>query len=352
MRLSQTPIELSRDERDRLESWVRNSTVSNALAQRARIILIAAEGVTNTEISKRVGLSRQTVVKWRARFAKKRLDGLKDEPRPGQPIKYTDEDRQRVLLTVCQQPKDATHWSVRALAKETDVGRETVHRILKAERLKPHLTKSWVHSNDPEFETKALDIIGLYLNPPENALVLSVDEKTCIQALDRTELILPLRPGLPERRSFDYQRNGTINLYAALAVHRGEVIGKCTERHRHQEFLDFIKVLWRKYKDQDLHLIVDNLSAHKHHKVKDWLRKHPRVKLHFTPTHSSWLNQIEIWFSILARKKILRGTFHSVKQLIKVIMTFIEEYNQRGQVFNWTFDEDALIRKLNNVTVH
>ena len=223
---------------------------------------------------------------------------------------------------------------------------------MKAERFKPHLTRSWVHSNDPEFETKALDIIGLYLNPPENALVLSVDEKSCIQALDRTSPILPLRPGLPEKRTSDYVRHGTTNLYAALAVHRGEVTGKCAERHRHQEFLDFLKLLWRKYKEQELHLIVDNFSAHKHSNVKNWLRKHPRVKLHFTSTHSSWLNQVEIWLSILARKKILRGTFGSVKELINTIIDFIEDYNKRSQVFNWTFDEEALFRKLNNMTVH
>jgi transposase len=352
MRIPQTPIQLSRDERDRLQSWVRSTTIPNGLALRAQIILLAAEGRNNSNIAVQCGVSRQTVVKWRSRFAKERIQGLRDVPRSGKPAVYTAKDRRRVLLAIGRKPKNATHWSVRRLAEATGISRGTVHRILKAERLKPHLTKSWVHSSDPEFEAKALDIIGLYLDPPENVLVLSVDEKTCIQALDRTEPILPLKPGLAERRSFDYVRHGTTNLYAALAVHHGQVTGLCTERHRHEEFLAFIKLLWRKYKEQELHLIVDNLSAHKHQKVKDWFRKHPRVVLHFTPTHSSWLNQIEIWFSILARKAILRGTFRSTRQLVKVIMDFIESYNERGQTFNWTCDKNTLIRKLNNVTEH
>jgi len=347
-----TPLQLSRDEQKRLESLVRSTTIPQGQAVRAKIIILAAAGNSYPEIARLTGVSRQTVIKWRARFAKNRLQGLQDKPRSGKPAIYTAKDRERVLIAIGRQPKNATHWSVRALAEETDIGRQTVHRLLKAERLKPHLTKSWVHSTDPEFETKALDVIGLYLDPPENVLVLSVDEKTCIQALDRTEPILPLRPGLPERRSFDYVRHGTTNLYAALAVHDGEVTGQCTDRHRHEEFLAFIKLLWRKYKDHELHLIVDNLSARKHRNVKEWLRKHPRVVLHFTPTHCSWLNQIEIWFSILARKAILRETFRSTKQLINVIMNFIETYNQRGKAFNWTFDKNALLRKLTNVTKH
>jgi transposase len=350
MRISQTPIELSADERFHLESWVRSTTVQQGLAVRARIILLAAEGLSNTTIAERTGLSRQSVVKWRSRFFRRRLDGLNDNPRSGKPATYTAQDRERVLITIGRPPENATHWSVRMLAAATGIGRQTVHRILKAERLKPHLTKSWVHSNDPAFETKALDIIGLYLDPPENALVLAVDEKTCIQALNRTEPILPLRPGLAERRSFDYVRHGTTNLYAALAVHHGEVTGQCTERHRNVEFLAFLKLLWRKYKDQDIHIIADNVSSHKHKNVKAWLRKHPRVMLHFTPTHSSWLNQVEIWFSILSRKAILRGTFRSTKQLISTIMEFIESYNQHGQIFTWTFDKHALFRKLINVT--
>lgn len=352
MKSPQTIIMLSPEQVLQLESWTKKSTTPHGLAQRARIILLAHQGQNNTQIAQAVGISRQSVVKWRSRFAQKGLEGLKDKPRSGKPCTYNAADRQKVLLSIGQPPPDSTHWSIRALARATGVGRETVHRMLKAERLKPHLTKSWVHSTDPEFEAKALDVIGLYMNPPENALVLCVDEKTCIQALNRAEPILPLKPGLPERRSFDYVRHGTTNLYAALAVHQGEVTGQCQERHRHQEFLEFLKLLWRKYPGLELHLIVDNLSAHKHHNVKNWLRKHPRVKLHFTPTHSSWLNQVEIWFSILSRKAILRGSFRSVKELIKTIIAFIENYNQRGQTFNWTFDEKALICKLINVTMH
>lgn len=352
MKTTPNSITLSPEELLLLESWTRKSTISHGLAQRARIILLAQQGCKDPEIAQAVDMSRQSVIKWRQRYIQRGAEGLKDDPRPGKPRTYSDEDRQKVLLAIGQSPENATHWSIRALAQATGVGRETVHRILQAERLKPHQTKSWVHSTDPEFETKALDVIGLYMNPPENALVLCVDEKTCIQALNRTEPVLPLKPGLPERRSFDYVRHGTTNLYAALAVQQGEVTGQCQDRHRHQEFMAFLKLLWRKYKNQEIHLIVDNLSAHKHQNVRNWLRKHPRVKLHFTPTHSSWLNQVEIWFSILSRKAILRGSFRSVKELMQTIMAFIEDYNQRGQTFNWTFDKDALIRKLNNVTKH
>ena len=317
---------------------MRGRTTPQREVQRAQVILLAAEGLTNSEISRRVRLSRQIVGMWRHRFSVDRLAGLQDKPRKGRARIYTEEDRLRVIKTVCnEKPEAETHWSIRTVAAKTGVGRETVHRILQAERLKPHLTRSWVSSNDPEFETKAVDIVGLYLNPPENALVLSVDEKTSIQALDRTRPLLPLKPGQPERRSFDYKRNGTTSLYAALAVHQGKVIANCAPRHTHKEFLDFLKQLVKTYPEAELHLIVDNLSAHKHKNVKTWLEKHPRVKLHFTPTHASWLNQVEIWFGILSRKVIRRGVFHSVKELIQAIMAFIEKYNQESKPFRWTY---------------
>jgi transposase len=293
------------------------------------------------------------VVQWRKRFASERLAGLEDRPRPGGRRVYTEQQRARVLATTCGAPPEgATHWTVRNLAEHTGVGRQSVHRILRAERLAPHRVKSWVTSTDPEFETKALDVLGLYMNPPENTLVLSVDEKTAIQALDRTQPTLPLRPGQVERRSFEYKRNGTVSLYAALAVHHGEVIGQCAPRHRHQEFLDFLRLLARTYPDQDLHLILDNLSTHKHQKVSRWLRRHPRIHLHFTPTHASWLNQIEIWFSILSRKAIRRGVFPSVQALIQAIMGFIERYNQEGKPFRWTYTPDRFKRSSTSVTEH
>ena len=345
-------ISLSGVERKDLEAVVRRRSAPQREVQRAQIILLAAEGLTNTEIGKRVRLSRQIVAMWRGRFFANRLAGLKDKPRRGRSRTYTEEDRLRVIKTVCnEKPEGETHWSIRTLAAKTGVGRETVHRVLQAEKLKPHLTRSWVLSNDPEFEAKALDIVGLYLNPPENTLVLSVDEKTSIQALDRTQPLMPLRPGQPERRSFDYKRNGTTSLYAALAVHLGEVTANCTRRHTHQEFLDFLKQLVKTYPQPELHLIVDNLSAHKHKNVRTWLEKHPRVKLHFTPTHASWLNQVEIWFGILSRKVIRRGVFHSVKDLIQAIMAFIKKYNQEGKPFRWTYT--GLLRSnTNSVTIH
>lgn len=338
------PIHLSAEERSALERLVRTRTVAARLAQRARLVLLAAEGMSDRSIAQQVGLSIPTVYRWRSRFATERLAGLEERPRRGRPPRYTEADRARVISTVCTQgpPDGATHWTVRSLAKSTGVSRATVHRILRAERLAPHRVRSWVTSADPEFETKALDILGLYLNPPENALVLSVDEKTAIQALDRTQPMLPLRPGRPERRSFEYKRNGTTSLYAALAVHQGEVIGQCAPRHRHQEFLDFLRTLARTYPDRDLHLVVDNLSAHKHQTVQRWLRRHPLVHFHFTPTHASWLNQVEIWFSILSRKVIRRGVFPSVNALVHAIMTFIERYNQDGSPFSWTFTPERL----------
>jgi len=353
MRRAETVITLTTEERQRLEAVVRTRTAPHRAVQRARVVLLAAEGMANTAIAGEVGLSRAMVVQWRQRFARDRLPGLADRPRPrGRPV-YTEEQRARVLATVCgSPPKGATHWTVRSLAERTGVGRQTVHRILRGERLAPHRVKSWITSTDPEFETKALDILGLYLNPPENALVLSVDEKTAIQALDRMQPMLPLRPGQVERRSFEYKRNGTISLYAALAVHQGEVVGQCAPRHRHQEFLEFLQLLARRYPEQELHLIVDNLSAHKHENVQRWLRRHPRLHLHFTPTHASWLNQVELWFSILSRKVIRRGVFPSAKALIQAIMTFIKRYNQEGRPFRWTYTPDRLKRMGLNVTEH
>jgi transposase len=318
------------------------------------LVLLAAERKSDQTIAHQLGLSHSTVYRWRSRFATERLAGLEERPRRGRPPRYTEANRARVISTVCTEgpPDGATHWTVRSLAQHTGVPRETVHRILRRERLAPHRVKSWITSTDPEFETKALDILGLYLNPPENALVLSVDEKTAIQALDRTQPTLPLRPGQVERRSFEYKRNGITSLYAALAVHQGKVVGHCAPRHRHQEFLDFLRLLARAYPGQELHLIVDNLSAHKHEHVNRWLRRHPRFHLHFTPTHASWLNQVEIWFSILSRKVIRRGIFPSVKALVQAVMDFIERYNQEGQPFTWTFTPERLYSSVISGTKH
>ena len=269
---------------------------------------------------------------------------MKDRPGRGRRPIYTEVDRARVITTVCTQPppEGATHWTVRSLAAHTGVARSIVHTILRQERLQPHRVQTWVTSTDPEFETKAVDILGLYMRPPENALVLCVDEKTAIQALDRTQPTLPLRPGQAERRSFEYKRNGTTSLFAALAVHQGEIVGQCAPRHRQEEFLDFLRLLARTYRQQELHLVVDNLSAHRTEAVGRWLWRHPRIHLHFTPTHASWLNQVELWFSILSRKVIRRGVFPSVKALIQAIMDFIERYNREGKPFQWTYTPERL----------
>jgi len=306
------------------------------------------------QIAQRLGISMPCVRLWRNRFAEERLAGLEDRPRRGRPPRYTEADRAQVISTVCTEapPTGQTHWTVRSLAERTGVVRSVVHRILRAERLQPHRVRSWITSTDPEFETKALDILGLYLNPPENALVLSVDEKTTIQALDRTQPTLPLRAGQPERRSVEYKRNGTTSLYAALAVHSGEVIGQCAPKHRHQEFLGFLRQLVRTYPDQELHVILDNFSAHKHQNVQRWLRRHPHMYLHFTPTHASWLNQVEIWFSILSRRVIRRGIFPSVRALVQAITQFIEQYNRQGRPFQWTYTPDRLKKKIINGTKH
>ena len=349
-----TELDLTPDEQAALDGMARGRTIAHRTAQRARLVLLAGVGVTNKEIAHQLGLSEPSVRLWRNRFAEERLAGLEDRPRPGRPSRYTEADRARVISTVCTQtpPQGRTHWTVRSLADQTGVVRNVVHRILREERLAPHRVRSWVTSTDPEFETKALDILGLYVNPPEHALVLSVDEKTTIQALDRAQLTLPLRPGQVERRSFEYKRNGTTSLYAALAVHQGEVVGQCPPAHRHEEFLDFLRLLARTYPAQELHLIVDNFSAHKHEGVQRWLGRHRRITLHFTPTHASWLNQIELWFSILSRKVIRRGIFPSTKTLIDAIMAFINRYNEEGRSFRWTYTPDRLKTKVTNGTKH
>lgn len=348
------PIVLTPQEREALERLGRSRTAPHRAAQRARLVLLAADGATDDEVAQRVGASVATVWRWRHRFVAERLAGLEERPRRGRPPRYTQAHRVRAVTLVCTQPPPdgATHWTVRSLAEAAGMGRDTAHRILREERLAPHRLRSWVTSNDPEFEAKALEIAGLYLNPPENALVLSVDEKTNIQALDRTQPTLPLRSGLVERRSCEYKRNGTTALYAALSVHQGEVIGQCTQRHRHEEFLDFLRLLVRTYPRRELHLIVDNFSAHKHHNVKAWLRRHASVHLHFTPTYASWLNQVELWFSILSRKVIRRGVFPSVKALVQAIMAFIERYSREAKPFKWTYAPEQAKQLSTNRTRH
>jgi transposase len=297
-------IELSDSERDQLEAWARRRTSAQALAQRSRIVLAAAEGLKNTEIAARLGVDRNMVMRWRSRFAERRLDGLLDEPRPGRPRTVTDEQVEEVIVkTLESTPKDATHWSTRSMAAEVGLTQSAVHRIWRAFGLQPHRQDTWKLSKDPQFVAKVRDVVGLYLNPPERAVVLCVDEKSQIQALDRTAPILPMLPGTPERATHDYKRSGTSSLYAALDLASGKVIGALHSRHRAIEFKRFLTTLDRQVPDEcEVHLVLDNSSTHKTPAIHKWLAAHPRFVLHFTPTSASWLNLVERWFAELTAK--------------------------------------------------
>ena len=309
-------IELSEDERALLEAWTRRRTSARALAQRSRIVLAAAEGLKNTEIAERVGVSRNMAAIWRSRFAEHRLDGLTDEPRPGRPRTITDEQVDAVITTTLETtPKDATHWSTRSMAKEVGLTQTAVSRIWRAFGLQPHRQETFKLSRDPLFVEKVHDVVGLYLNPPERAVVLCVDEKSQIQALDRSAPILPMLPGVPERATHDYKRSGTSSLYAALDLTTGQVIGRLHSRHRAIEFKQFLKAIDREVPtDLDVHIVLDNSSTHKTPAIQKWLLAHPRFVLHFTPTSSSWLNLVERWFGELTTKLLRRGTHRSVSR--------------------------------------
>src|SRR5215218_3516592 len=307
-------IELSAEERAQLEAWERRRTSAQALALRSRIVLAAAQGPNNTEIARDLGVAVSSVRKWRRRFSEHRLDGLTDEPRPGRPRKITDAKVEEVIVkTLETTPRDATHWSTRSMAAEVGLTQSAVHRIWKAFGLQPHRQESWKLSKDPLFVDKVRDVVGLYLNPPERAVVLCVDEKSQIQALDRTAPILPMLPGTPERATHDYKRSGTSSLYAALNLTTGKVIGRLHQRHRAIEFHKFLATIDREVPaDLDVHVVLDNSSTHKTPVVKTWLLAHPRFVLHFTPTSSSWLNLVERWFAELTSKQLRRSTHRSV----------------------------------------
>jgi len=338
-------IALSDEERSVLEAWTRRRTTAQALALRARIVLAAAGQLTNAEIAELEGVSRPTVTKWRNRFAAKRLEGLMDEPRPGRPRTVTDEQVERVVITTLEtKPKNATHWSTRSMAKEAGVTADAVLRIWHAFGLQPHRQETWKLSKDPQFIEKVHDVCGLYLNPPERAVVLCVDEKSQIQALDRTAPTLPMLPGTPERATHDYERNGTSSLYAALNIQSGKVIGSLHQRHRAIEFLKFLKTI-----DQNVpahlgvHLVLDNASSHKTPAVRRWLAQHPRFVLHFTPTSSSWINLVERWFSELTTKLLRRGTHRSARQLNAEIRRWIDTWNENPEPFVWTKTADQIL---------
>jgi len=323
---------------------------SQALAQRCRIVLGCAAGKSNKQVATELGVSAQMVCKWRQRFVASRLDGLADDPRPGAPRTITDEAVEEVIVaTLERQPNDATHWSRASMAAETGLSKSTVGRIWKAFGLKPHQVDTFKLSNDPQFIDKVRDVVGLYLDPPEKALVLCVDEKSQIQALDRSAPVLPMMPGMPERRTHDYVRHGITTLFAALNVATGEITGSIHRRHRATEFRKFLTKLDRDIPAElDVHLICDNYGTHKTPAVKRWLDLHPRFHMHFTPTYSSWLNQVERWFGLLTDKKLRRGAHRSIQALENDIRDWITTWNQNPRPFAWTKSADEILDRLNS----
>jgi transposase len=339
------PVDLTADERARLESWTRRRTSAQALALRARIVLLAADGLNNTEIAAELRIHRNVAGKWRSRFLEHRLDGLLDQPRPGRPRTITDEQVEEVVIkTLERTPKDATHWSTRSMAREVGLTQSAVLRIWRAFGLQPHRQETWKLSKDPQFIAKVRDIVGLYLNPPERAVVLCVDEKSQIQAVDRTAPILPMLPGTPERATHDYRRAGTSSLYAALDLTTGKVIGRLRSRHRAIEFKQFLQTLEREVPAHlDVHLVLDNSSTHKTPAIQRWLAAHPRFVLHFTPTSSSWLNLVERWFAELTNKLLRRGAHRSVRQLNADIRAWIDSWNEDPRPFVWTKTAEEIL---------
>ena len=338
-------IDLSAVERGELEDLARRRRTAQGLARRARIVLLAAEGLENKMIAAELGATEDTVGKWRWRFAERRLEGLYDEPRPGAPRQIGDDAiAETVRRTLEETPADATHWSLRSMARSTGYAPSTIHRIWRAFGLQPHRSKSFKLSSDPFFVEKVRDIVGLYLNPPERALVLCVDEKSQIQALDRTQPLLPMRPGQVERRSHDYKRHGTLSLFAALDIATGQVIGRCFARHRAREFRAFLNTVEARVPaDLDVHIIIDNLATHKTKAIRDWFARHPRWQVHYTPTSASWINQVERFFALLTEKQLRRGVHRSTKDLEAAILSYIDTVNADPKPFRWTKSADNIL---------
>lgn len=342
------PLVLTDAERQELERWTRRQKTAQALALRARIVLLAAEGRSNTEIAGTLGVTGATVGKWRRRFRERRADGLLDEPRPGVPRSISDEQIEAVVVrTLETTPKDATHWSTRSMASASGLSQSTISRIWRAFGLQPHRTETFKLSTDPLFVEKVRDIVGLYMNPPERALVLCVDEKTQVQALDRTQPLLPMRPGQVERRTHDYVRHGTTSLFAALDVATGEVIGDCHRQHRSVEFRRFLDTADAAVPaDLDVHLIMDNYGTHKTALIQRWLAKRPRYHVHFTPTSASWLNLVERFFAELTNKQLRRGVFRSTDELERAIRRYLDVRNADPKPFTWIKSADDILSSI------
>lgn len=342
------PLQLTDQERTVLEQWARRGRTAQSLALRSKIVLGCADGQNSQDVARRLGTSPQTVCKWRARFLASRLEGLQDEFQPGAPRKVTDEMIEQVVVkTLEEMPQDATHWSLRSMAKASGMSSSAIFRIWHAFELQPHRVETFKLSDDPLFIDKVRDIVGLYLDPPDAALVLCVEEKAQIQALDRTQPILPMPPGLPERRTHDYSRHGTSTLFAALDVASGKVIGELHRRHRATEFRKFLETIDKAVpEDLDLHLILDNYSTHKTPAIQKWLIRHPRFYLHFTPTYSSWLNLMERWFGELTEKWIRRGTHRSTLALETAIKQWLATWNQAPRPLVWTKSADEILATL------
>lgn len=341
-------LKLTAQENNQLIEWTRRHKTSQALALRARIILACAQGDNNCDVARRLRVYRQTVGKWRSRFLARGLDGLLDEPRPGAPRKHDDAKiEQLIATTLNERPGEATHWSTRLLAQKLKMSQSTVSRVWRAFGLQPHRSETFKLSTDPLFIDKVRDIVGLYMNPPTKAMVLCVDEKSQIQALDRTQPLLPLAPGLPERRSHDYVRHGTTTLFAALDVATGNVIGELHRRHRAREFLAFLRTIDANVPASlGVHLVMDNSSTHKTPAVKGWLARHPRFQVHFTPTSSSWLNLVERWFALLSERQIKRGTHRSTLELERAVRQYLDLYNKNPKAFIWTKSADEILASL------
>lgn len=342
-------IVLSAEDREHLEKLARGRKVAARVVERARIVLLAAEGTQNQEIAKVCGVTRKTVGVWRRRFAEKGIAGiLKDAPRPGRRRRISEEVRREIVRKTTQEtPPARTHWSTRSLAKVMGLSPSTIGRVWRKHGLKPHLSRTFKLSRDPKFLEKMDDVIGLYLNPPEHALVFSVDEKSQIQALDRTQPGLPLVPGRSGTMTHDYKRHGTTTLFTALNTLDGTVIGTCMPRHRHQEWIKFLRLIDRETpKGKEIHLIADNYATHKHPKVQDWLKRHPRFKLHFTPTSASWLNMVERFFRDLTQNRLRRGIFRSVGDLIAAIEEYLDCHNQDPKPFIWTKTSRDILQKV------